>query len=403
MGNQTNLQAPENIRFGLPNRDAAYLHFDHALVDKYEKYRFETDEAADKLAAFIKENPRQGWQFFNQTLESGIKGIPNAPEEFRAFFERELIPDWVDWDQLERASVAIWRPGNLTLIIASQASMIATYIAPQASQSMDRTGEQMRRTEGRGIETATWFAQATKPGNMKPGKEGYKLSVRVRLIHAFVRINLDKAEWNYKALGLPLNQERNATAIAFTFSSVFIDAAKKLGTCYSKTEREDIYTFWRYMGYLLGAPEDLLMKNEEQARTQCALMALTDLPPDAEGQRLTKLFTEQTPKLDEALIKVASPSAAKVIKSGPVFHGLKYAITRRVFGGKTSDQLAIPSSTLWRLILGSSTPLLYIIDQSKKYLTSQNRARESAVKRIDKTLNTIYEKTGDIGKLIDNS
>jgi len=55
------------------------------------------------------------------------------------------------------------------------------------------------------------------------------------------------------------------------------------------------------------------------------------------------------------------------------------------------------------LILGSSTPLLYIIDQSKKYLISQNRARKSAVKRIDKTLNTIYEETGDTGKLIDNS
>jgi len=403
MENQINSQAPENIRFGLPNRDAAYLQFDHELVKKYEKYRFETDMPADKLAAFIKLNPRQGWQLFEQALAGGIKSISDAPEEFRAFFERELVPDWVNWDQLERASTAIWRPGDLTLLIAAQASMIATYIAPQASQSMDRTGEQMARTEGRGIETTTWFAKATKPGNMKLGKEGYKLSVRVRLIHAFVRINLAEVEWNHKALGLPLNQERNATAIAFTFSSVFIDAAKKLGTCYDKTEREDIYTFWRYMGYLLGAPEDLLMKNEEQARTQCALMALTDLPPDAEGQRLTKLFTEQTPKLDEALIKVASPNAAKVVKSGPAFHGLKYAITRRVFGGKISDQLAIPRSTLWRLILGSSTPLLYIIDQSKKHLTSQNRARKSVVKRINKTLNTIYEETGDTGKLIDNS
>ena len=403
MKNQSNLQPPENIRIGLPNRDAAYLQFDHELVKKYEKYRFETDVAADKLAVFIKEKPIQGWQLFERALESGIKSIANAPAEFLSFFEKESVPDWVNWEQLERASTAIWRPGNLTLLIAAQASMVATYIAPQASQSMERTGEQMERTEGRGIETTSWFAQATKPGNMKRGKEGYKLTVRVRLIHAFVRINLAEAKWNHKALGLPLNQERNATAIAFTFSSVYIDAAKKLGTWYTKTEREDIFSFWRYLGYLLGAPEALLMKNEEQARTQCALMALTDLPPDAEGQRLTKLFPEQTPKLDEALIKVASPSAAKVLKSGPVFHALKYAITRRVFGDKISDQLAIPKSTLWHFILSSSTPFLYIIDQSKKFLTSQNRARKSAVKRIDKTLHTIKEETGTTGKLIDNS
>mgnify|MGYP000313929841 CR=1 FL=1 len=403
MGNQPNLQDPENIRLGLPNRDAAYLQFDHDLVKKYEKYRFETDVPADKLAVFIKQNPAQGWGLFNQALAVGINSIPDSPEEFRCFFAREELPHWADWQQLERASNAIWRPGNLTLIIAAQASMIATYIAPQASQSMDRTGEQMVRTEGRGIETATWFAQATKPGNMKPGKEGYKLSVRVRLIHAFVRINLAEVEWNYEALGLPLNQERNATAIAFTFSSVFIDAAKKIGTRYNKTEREDIFAFWRYMGFLLGAPEDLLMENEEQARTQCALMTLTDLPPDAQGQRLTKLFTEQTPNLDDALIKAASTSAAKFIKSGPAFHALKYAITRRMFGDKISDQLAIPRSTLWRVALTCSTPFLYIIDQSKKYLVSQNRAHKTATNRIDNILNTIKEKTGTSGKLIDNS
>jgi len=403
MGNQSKIQAPDHIRFGLPNRDEAYLQFDQDLVKKYEKYRFETDVAADNLAVFIKENPQQGWGLFEQAVAGGINNIANAPEEFRTFFERESVPAWLDWQQLDRASTAIWRPGNLTLIIAAQASMIATYIAPQASQSMDRTGEQMVRTEGRGIETATWFAQATKPGNMKPGEEGYKLSVRVRLIHAFVRINLAEVEWNYEALGLPLNQERNATAIAFTFSSVFIDAAKKLGTHYNKTEREDIYAFWRYMGYLLGAPEALLMKNEEQARTQCALMALTDLPPDAEGQRLTKLFTEQTPNLDNALIKVASPFSAKFIKSGPVFHSLKYAVTRRMFGDKISDQLAIPRSALWRFVLRSFTPFLYFFDQGKKYLVSQSSARKSAITRIDKTLNTIYEETGDTGKLIDNS
>ncbi len=403
MGNQPYSQDPENSQLGLPNRDAAYAQFDHTLVKKYEKYRFETDVPADRLAEFIKQNPKQGWGLFNQALAAGIKSIPDAPAEFRHFFEREQLPAWADWEQLERASTAIWRPGNLTPIIAARASMIATYIAPQASQSMDRTGEQMVRTEGRGTETATWFIQATKPGNMQLGKEGYKLSVRVRLIHAFVRLNLAKAQWNHVALGLPLNQERNATAIAFTFSSVFIDAAKTVGTHYNKTEREDIFAFWRYMGYLLGAPEDLLLENEEQARTQCALMTLTDLPPDAEGQRLTKLFTEQTPKLDDALIKVASPSAAKFIKSGPAFHALKYAITRRMFGDKIADQLAIPRSTLWSLVLASSTPFLYFFDQAKKYLVSKNKAREYAIARVDKTLKTIYEETGDSGKLIDNS
>jgi len=74
-----------------------------------------------------------------------------------------------------------------------------------------------------------------------------------------------------------------------------------------------------------------------------------------------------------------------------------------VFGDKVSDQLAITRSALWHFVLSSFTPFLYIIGQSKKYLTSQKRARESAAKLIDKILNTIYEETGDTGKLIDNS
>jgi len=73
-----------------------------------------------------------------------------------------------------------------------------------------------------------------------------------------------------------------------------------------------------------------------------------------------------------------------------------------VFGDKISDLLAILRSALWRFVHSSFTPFLYIIDQRNKYLTSQKIARESAVKLREKILNTIYDETGDTGKLIDS-
>ncbi len=403
MGIQYNIQDTENLHHGLPNRDEAYQKFDHDLVRKFEKCRFEIDEPADNLGLFIKANPQQGWPLFEQALARGIDNVPNAPAEITDFFEKERVPGWVDWEQLERAGTAIWRPGTLALLILARVTTPAILLSPPSTQSMAKTGVLQKNTESRAVETATWFAEATKPGNLKPGTEGYKLTIRIRLIHAFARITLANTNWDYEKFGLPINQERTTTGAANMFSTTFIDGAKTLGIYYNKRERDDIYALWRYLGYLLGSDEDLLMKNEDEARAQSALATLTDPQADIAGQRLSKATTEETPVLDRVLIDAAMPVIGKLLKPGPQFNAMKYAITRRALGGEDADELAMPKSIIWPYLIDAARPALYLIDQSKKYLVSKKRGKKSAIKFIDQLLSKLHKETGHSGKMIDNS
>jgi hypothetical protein len=89
--------------------------------------------------------------------------------------------------------------------------------------------------------------------------KGYEFAIKTRLIHSYARLSIKKhyREWDTENWGEPINSwDMMATYIGF--SLVFLHSLQKLGNTFSIEEEQGIFHLWKYVGYLLGIPQQLL-------------------------------------------------------------------------------------------------------------------------------------------------
>ena len=103
------------------------------------------------------------------------------------------------------------------------------------------------------------------PGSMYRDGDGWKLSVRIRIIHARLRRLLnDSEDWNSEAWGLPISAAHLGYAIS-AFSARLLKHMKTLGATYSDEEYASFMAVWRYSGHLMGIPETILFQDADEA------------------------------------------------------------------------------------------------------------------------------------------
>ena len=93
------------------------------------------------------------------------------------------------------------------------------------------------------------------PGGLYRENDGWKLSTRIRFIHARIRALLnDSEDWNREAWGTPVSAAHLGFAIS-VFSKRLLEYSLQVGARFSHEERESVMAVWRYSGYLMGIPE----------------------------------------------------------------------------------------------------------------------------------------------------
>ena len=103
------------------------------------------------------------------------------------------------------------------------------------------------------------------PGGLYRHGDGWKLSVRIRIVHAQIRqLLLDSDDWDYEAWGLPVSGAHLGFAVS-TFSARLLQHMKTLGAKYSDEEYASFMAVWRYAGYLMGIPESILFHDADEA------------------------------------------------------------------------------------------------------------------------------------------
>ena len=76
------------------------------------------------------------------------------------------------------------------------------------------------------------------PGGLERSGDGWKLSVRIRLIHAQIRCLLNNSdEWDTEAWGVPLSSAHMGFALA-AFSARLLKHMQSLGAKFNDEERE---------------------------------------------------------------------------------------------------------------------------------------------------------------------
>ncbi len=225
------------------------------------------DEVAAALVRAVREDRTVTMPQVRAALADGIDAVPDAAPALRDFFAAvETRPDWVDDELLERGAAAARRIGKDGFDILAFGSLMGGYRSGGALQPLVRTGRIGEMTLQRVGETGQWWLACTSPGGMVGRGEGWRLSVHVRVMHAFVNYQLEKdPTWDRDFRGVPINAYDQAGTIG-SFSTSYLLQARALGVRIPPDDAAAIMHLWSYVGALMGVEERWLPRTERIGR-----------------------------------------------------------------------------------------------------------------------------------------
>ncbi|KAI1802563.1 hypothetical protein F4811DRAFT_389108 [Daldinia bambusicola] len=207
--------------------------------------------------------------------------------------EVNIIPDWVDWEQIERGQKVFYRYGGPAITALTFLSLLGGMGSGRTVETLDRTGgfgvDVVRR---RLLETTQHTLNITRDlESMKPGGDGFVDSVRVRLLHAAVRRRImhmaenEPEYYDMKTFGVPIN-DLDCIGTINTFSATLIwMGLPRQGIWLRKQEIADYLALWRYVAYLMGTPHDW-MSTPESARRMMESLLVTEIKPSKASANL---------------------------------------------------------------------------------------------------------------------
>ena len=184
------------------------------------------------------------------------------PKLSQLWEEVNTVPEWVDWDQIERGQDVFYRYGGPALTGLTYQSLLGGMGAARVVETLARTGGFSTKVARRRLfETTQHILQCTKSlESIQPGGAGHASSIRVRLLHAAVRQRIMKlanqrpSYFSVEEWGVPVNDlDQIATIGTFCATLVWISFPRQ-GIFLREQEKADYVALWRYIGYLLGTP-----------------------------------------------------------------------------------------------------------------------------------------------------
>ncbi|KAI8635656.1 hypothetical protein F5Y19DRAFT_408649 [Xylariaceae sp. FL1651] len=195
------------------------------------------------------------------------------------------VPDWVDWEQLERGQRFFYRYAAANLMgFALQGFVGENSAASGVVEVLVRTGGFSTRVLlHRLLETFQWLLQVTESlSAIQPGGSGHISTVRVRLLHSSVRQRILKMiesrpeYFDVKTHGVPVNTLDSIHSIAtFCCNHMWLQLPR-MGVYPTEQEKEDYIALFRYLGYLLATP-DGYFATVDQAKATMESMLMHEL------------------------------------------------------------------------------------------------------------------------------
>ena len=195
------------------------------------------------------------------------------------------------------------------------------------------------------------------------------------MIHAAVRFAVGRTqEWRWQEWGVPINNLDSMNTQAGQFSIQVIDSLAKAGIRLNADERADIFALTRYVGYVIGVPEDLLHKDEADAREKNKLHSLLESPADDGCRTIVNGIVDYSCEESFGGYDVLPPALAKIMT---VERRKKLARGLICFWQpQFVDQLHYKKD-VWRFALPIVRPFLWLNDKLSR-LTAQKDPERAA-------------------------
>lgn len=238
---------------------------------------------------------RKGRGLFETALERGIEAVPDAPAPLRDFFAiYGRRPNWVDEAQLERGAEVMQMSGLVGGWVMRDGALMGGYQSPDFNRVLVMTGALEKGASRRMAETTGWLLSCTGFGGMDRLGDGFKATLRVRLIHALVRRHIsEKPEWDVIVEGVPINQ-LDMAATQMAFSIALLQGLKTLGWTMSGKDSRALIHLMRYVGWLMGVEMELQPRDEAEGRRMLYHTLLSVVAPsDTSGRTLARALLDE--------------------------------------------------------------------------------------------------------------
>ncbi len=304
------------------------------LADKYVAHTHVGDPIADEMMADLDEMPRNRSRRLIHEAMEGVteEALRDAPESVRDFFkDAETPPEWLNYPGLA-PGVRMFHRNSSVILVAFVAAVLIEGFNTNISKSFFITGKVRDQGVRRLGQNNRHMIEIFLPDGMYRFGDGWKLSVRIRMVHARIRRLLNNSEdWDTEAWGTPISAAHLGLAIS-SFSARLLMHMKTLGARYNDDEARSFMQIWRYSGYLMGIPESILFRDADEALRLYEIGQLCE--PDTPTESVV---------MAHALINSA-PLLAGMIEPAERRNLAKYAyrISRGLIGNKMADDLMYP-------------------------------------------------------------
>ena len=300
-------------------------------VDRIGPYLLAGDPLADAAVAALAEMPGRGNSVVDAALRPDSSGAETPPALRAVIDSAALVPPWVEWDRIERGGRFFLRTGIFGGIVLGARALILGYASPAGNKPLALSGRLRESAAPRLQETARFVQAVVRPGGMRPGGEGFRITLRVRLMHAQVRrMILASDRWNTAAWGLPINQH-DMVATCLLFSVITLEGLRLCGVDISQRESDDFMHLWRFVSHVIGVDPALVPVTESDGQRLGELIAATQGPADDDSRALTAAL------LDSGL----SHPDDRERRRAQSTRGIAHAVCRKMLGDELADQLGV--------------------------------------------------------------
>ena len=221
------------------------------------------EEMTEDLAEF---GSRESMRLIETAMNrEGDEALRDSPASLRKFFrEAESPPEWLEYSAFA-PGVRMFHRNSQVVLAAFVAGVLIEGFTTNIAKSFFITGRVRDQGVRRLGQNNRHMMEIFLPGGLYRDGDGWKLSVRIRIVHARLRHLLRNSEdWDAEAWGAPISAAHLGYAIS-SFSARLLKHMKTLGADYNDEEYNSFMAVWRYSGYLMGIPETILFHDADEA------------------------------------------------------------------------------------------------------------------------------------------
>ena len=309
------------------NRELADRYIDHTTIG---------DPAADAaIADLLALEPQQIARFIRAGMDRDGDTLRAAPPRVRDFFELlETPPQWANPDAFI-PGVRMFHRNSSRILGAFVGGTLVEGFSTNIAKSFFITGRLRESGVRRLKQNNRHMVEIFMPGGLERHGDGWKLSVRLRLVHARIRRLLaDSDQWDQTAWGVPVSAAHLGFAIT-GFSARLVRHMRSLGCRFNAEEKASFIAVWRYSGHLMGIPDTILFRSEEDALQLFEMGRLLEPEPDTESIVMANALIRSAP----LVIGINDTTDRRKLVS------YVYKVSRALIGDELADQLKYPDTS----------------------------------------------------------